>query len=60
VGPFSLVIWLVAGLIAMVIAISFAYFAAIFPRVGGPYTYTREAFGIFPGFLVGWALLLAE
>ena len=44
----------------MVIAISFAYFAAIFPRVGGPYTYTREAFGIFPGFLVGWALLLAE
>lgn len=60
VGPFSLVIWLAAGLMAMVIALSFAYSAAIFPRVGGPHAYTREAFGVFPGFLVGWALLLAE
>jgi len=60
VGPFSLVIWLAAGLIAMVIALSFAYSAAIYPHVGGPYAYTREAFGVFPGFLVGWSLLLAE
>jgi len=30
------------------------------PRVGGPYAYTKEAWGPFAGFIVGWSLWLAE
>lgn len=45
---------------AIAIALSFAYCAAILPRVGGPYAYAKEAAGPFSGFTVGWALLLAE
>ena len=60
VGPASLVLWLAAGVMSIVIAVSFSYCATILPRVGGPYAYTRDVGGPFAGFLVGWALLLAE
>lgn len=59
-GPASLLLWFVGGVMAIVIALSFAYCAAILPRVGGPYVYAKEAAGPFSGFMVGWALLLAE
>ncbi|HVO77706.1 MAG TPA: amino acid permease, partial [Methanomassiliicoccales archaeon] len=60
VGPSSLVIWVLAGVMAMVIAISFAYCVMLMPRVGGPYAYVREVSTPFLGFEVGWGLLLAE
>jgi amino acid transporter len=60
VGPFSLVIWFIAGVMAIIIALSFSYCATMLPRTGGPYAYARETAGPFYGFLVGWALLLAE
>jgi APA family basic amino acid/polyamine antiporter len=60
VGPFSLVIWALAGVMAMVIALCFSYAATILPRVGGPYSYLREVAGPFNGFMVGWSLFLAE
>ena len=59
-GPFSLVAWVVAGLIAIVIALCFAQCSALLPRVGGPYAYARAAWGPFAGFIVGWSLWLAE
>jgi APA family basic amino acid/polyamine antiporter len=59
-GPFSLVVWVVAGIIAIVIALCFAQSAAIVPKVGGPYAYAREAWGPFAGFAVGWSLWFAE
>jgi amino acid transporter len=59
-GPFSLVVWVFAGIIAIVIALCFAQSAAMFPRVGGPYAYAKEAWGPFAGFTVGWSLWLAE
>jgi basic amino acid/polyamine antiporter, APA family len=59
-GPFSLVVWVVAGVIAMVIALCFAVCAGLVPKVGGPYAYAKEAFGPFPGFIVGWSLWFAE
>lgn len=55
-----LVAWVIAGAIAALIALSFAQCAAIVPKSGGSYAYTREALGHFPGFLAGWALYLAE
>lgn len=60
VGPASLLVWLLAGLMAVVIALAFSYSATILPRMGGPYSYIRDVAGPFSGFIVGWALFLAE
>ena len=59
-GPLSLVTWVVAGIIAIVIALCFAQCAALLPKVGGPYAYAHAAWGTFAGFIVGWSLWLAE
>jgi amino acid transporter len=59
-GPFSLVVWVVAGIIAVVIALCFAQCSALLPKVGGPYAYAHAAWGPFAGFIVGWSLWLAE
>lgn len=55
-GPWSP--WLVAavGLASMLIALSFAEVSSRFESTGGPYLYTRAAFGRFPAFQVGWLL----
>src|SRR3989442_536483 len=60
IGPSSLLVWVLAGAMAMVIALSFSYCVMILPKVGGPYAYVKEVAGPFPGFIVGWGLLLAE
>jgi APA family basic amino acid/polyamine antiporter len=36
VGPFSLVLWVVAGVMAVVLALIFAYSAYYVPKVGDP------------------------
>jgi amino acid transporter len=59
-GPLSLLVWVVAGIIAIVIALCFAQCAALLPKVGGPYAYAHAAWGTFAGFVVGWSLWLAE
>ena len=59
-GPASLVAWISAGLIAIIIALNFAECATLVPKVGGAYAYAREVWGDFAGFIVGWALWLAE
>ena len=41
-GPLSLLVWVVAGIIAIVIALCFAQCAALLPKVGGPYAYIRR------------------
>jgi APA family basic amino acid/polyamine antiporter len=43
--------WVVAGLIAMFGALSFAELGALLPDAGGEYVYLRAAFGEVPGFL---------
>lgn len=59
-GPFSLIVWVIAGAMAIVIALCFAQCASLLPKVGGPYAYAKEAWGPFAGFVVGWSLWLAE
>jgi len=59
-GLSSLLVWIVAGIIAIIIALCFAQCAALVPKVGGPYAYAKEAWGPFAGFIVGWSLWLAE
>ncbi len=50
--------WMVAavGLASMLIALSFGEVASRFDGTGGPYLYTRAAFGRFAAFEVGWML----
>jgi amino acid transporter len=59
-GPFSLIVWVLAGIMAVVIALCFAQCAALLPKVGGPYAYAHAAWGTFAGFIVGWSLWLAS
>jgi len=59
-GPLSLLAWIIAGIFAIVIALSFAQCVALLPKVGGPYAYARETWGPLAGFMVGWSLWLAE
>jgi hypothetical protein len=53
-GGASLLGWLVTAAGSMMIGLVFARLARRMPAAGGPYAYTREAFGEFAGFLVGW------
>lgn len=50
----SLAGWLISAGGAVMLALVFARLARQLPAAGGPYAYTREAFGELPGFLVGW------
>ncbi len=53
-GGYSLVGWLVSALGALLLAGVFYRLAKRAPRAGGPYAYSREAFGDCVGFLVAW------
>jgi APA family basic amino acid/polyamine antiporter len=53
-GGVALIGWVVSAAGATVLALVFARLARIDPAAGGPYAYTRHAFGDFAGFLIGW------
>ncbi len=53
-GELSIVGWIFAGGGTLFIAILLGKLAKKLPMLGGPYVYTREAFGDLPGFLVAW------
>jgi APA family basic amino acid/polyamine antiporter len=53
-GAISLVGWLVTAAGAACLALVFGRLGRIMPAEGGPYAYTRAAFGDLPGFLVAW------
>jgi APA family basic amino acid/polyamine antiporter len=53
-GGVSILGWLFTTAGAMLLALTFARLARGLPRAGGPYAYTRQAFGDFPAFLVAW------
>ena len=50
----SLVGWTVSTIGSVLLAVVFARLARLHPDAGGPYAYTRRAFGDLAGFLVGW------
>ena len=51
-------VWVVASLLAMLGAFTYAELGAAIPRAGGDYVYIRDAFGRRAGFLFGWTQLL--
>jgi APA family basic amino acid/polyamine antiporter len=57
VAPYGLLaigMWIVMGIGAVFLGLTFARLAALAPATGGPYAYTRMAYGDFAGFLVAW------
>jgi APA family basic amino acid/polyamine antiporter len=55
----SLIGWVISTLGAVLLALVFARLARQLPAGGGPYAYTRQAFGDVPGFLVAWGYWLS-
>src|SRR5688500_18635000 len=53
-----LLVWVVAGLLSLAGALTYAELAALMPRVGGVYVFMREAYGRGAGFLSGWLQIL--
>lgn len=53
-GTYSLWGWAFSTAGAVLLARVFSNLARRAPRAGGPYAYSREAFGDFAGFLVAW------
>ena len=56
----GLAVWIVAGLLSLFGALSFAELAAMLPQAGGQYIYLREAYGPLVSFLCGWMFFLIQ
>jgi APA family basic amino acid/polyamine antiporter len=55
VGP-AMLVWLVAGILSLLGALTYGELGAMDPEAGGLYVYIRDAFGELPAFLYGWTL----
>jgi len=53
----ALLVWLVAGVLSLLGALTYGELSASNPEAGGIYVYIRDSFGRFPAFLYGWTLL---
>jgi APA family basic amino acid/polyamine antiporter len=49
-----ILVWVVAGLLSLAGALTYAELAAIWPRAGGEYVFIREAYNSRLAFLFGW------
>ncbi|HEX5616091.1 MAG TPA: amino acid permease [Acidimicrobiia bacterium] len=58
-GPISLVAFGATALGAVLLALVFARLGQAFPATGGPYAYSRRAFGDFVGFQTAWGYWIA-
>ncbi len=53
-----LLVWVVAGVMTMIGALSYGELAGMMPHAGGQYIYLREAYNPLVGFLYGWTFFL--
>src|SRR4249920_1280394 len=54
VGAWSPIGFVLIGLLSLSVALCFAELSSRFDSTGGPYVFTRAAFGDFVGFEIGW------
>ena len=52
-GP-AMLVWLAAGVLSLLGALTYAEMGAMKPEAGGLYVYVRDTFGPLPAFLYGW------
>jgi len=60
VGTFAPWLLLIGGILVMAIVICFAELTMLTDRSGGPQRYVGDAFGAYPGFVVGWTFFAAR
>jgi len=53
-GVYSVLALVLCAILVAIVAICFAEVGSRFTHSGGPYLFTRTAFGATPGFIVGW------
>jgi diguanylate cyclase (GGDEF)-like protein len=58
-GGISLMGWLVAAIGAWILAHLMSALSKVIPETGGPYAYTKAAFGELPAFVVAWGFWLS-
>ncbi|WP_109698349.1 APC family permease [Chitinophaga deserti] len=46
--------WVLAGIVTLIAALSYGELSGMFPKAGGQYVYLREAYNPFIAFLFGW------
>src|SRR5690606_24022930 len=54
----ALGVWVFAGVLSLLGALTYGEMGAMQPEAGGLYVYMRDAFGPFVAFLYGWTLFL--
>lgn len=54
---FLILVWIIAGLITFIGAITNAEIAGMFDSTGGQYIYFKEMYGDFTAYLYGWSIL---
>lgn len=57
-APWTLVVWGLGGVVALIGAMCFGELGARRPQAGGSYVYLRDIFGPLPAFLYGWTYLV--
>lgn len=60
IGSYSLFAFITCALVVALIVLCFAEVGSRFDATGGPYLYSRAAFGSLVGFEVGWLIWLAR
>ncbi|NNC48337.1 MAG: APC family permease [Sphingomonas sp.] len=60
VGTFAPWLLLIGGVLVMAIVVCFAELTKLTDRSGGPQRYVGDAFGPYPGFVVGWSFFAAR
>ena len=58
-GGISILGWLITATGSILVALVFSKLSKMIPKAGGPYAYSRDAFGDFAGFLVAWGYWLS-
>ncbi|HMP18328.1 MAG TPA: amino acid permease, partial [Gemmatales bacterium] len=53
-----LMVWVVAGIMTVLGALSYSELAAMYPKAGGQYIFLKEAYSPLWGFLYGWTCFL--
>lgn len=53
-GNLAILAWIIMGGGAICLGLTFAKLARLAPATGGPYAYSRIAYGDFAGFLIAW------
>lgn len=54
----ALIVWVLAGVLTIGIALSYAELAGMIPSAGGEYRYFRDIIGRLPAFLLAWSMLI--